>query len=79
MQLYRDASGTLPAFAWPGGYPVRYYTGNAYCICPKCANDPTKSDPPITCDIAWEGPEEACDDCGAMMPTAYGDPEAVDG
>lgn len=29
----------LPAFAWPGGYPLFYVFLDGGCICPKCVND----------------------------------------
>lgn len=28
----------LPAYAWPGGYPLIYVFRDGGCICPKCLN-----------------------------------------
>lgn len=79
---------TLPTYAWPGAYPMTYYTVNGLMICPKCANDPDTSDPVTAGDVYWEGPTVPCEDgsqCGAMVDgtwtpgaidSAYGDPEA---
>lgn len=75
---------TLPAFAWPGGYPIRYLAyhetdpRHLLQLCPCCAASLASmgelTDTPQA-DIAWEGPADACDDCGTELPTAYGDPE----
>jgi hypothetical protein len=71
----RNDDGSFPAFAWPGGYPIRYYTRDGLCVCAACAASDT-SDPATDADVYWEGPAEACDDCGTMIESAYGDPEA---
>jgi hypothetical protein len=68
--------GTLPAYAWPGGYPIVYYTEEGLTVCPVCANDPDTSDPVADADIYYEGPPIVCDDKGEMIESAYGDPEA---
>ena len=82
--------GTLPFHAWPGAYPMAYYTRDGLTICPKCANDPDTSDPVVAGEVIWEGPETPCEDgssCGSMVDglwvagtveTAYGDPDAED-
>jgi hypothetical protein len=70
--------GTLPAYAWPGGYPIVYYTESGLTVCPVCADDPDTSDPVADADIYWEGPPIVCDDKGEMIDSAYGDPEAPD-
>ena len=31
-------SSALDTYAWPGGYPIYYLTGDNATICPKCAN-----------------------------------------
>jgi len=67
--------GTLPAFAWPGGYQMFYVTRDGSVICPACANrEVDDSQAVIDGDVYWEGPDESCEDCGAMIPSAYGDP-----
>jgi hypothetical protein len=35
MQVNRDE---LPAFAWPGGYPILYVFADGGACCPKCVN-----------------------------------------
>lgn len=80
--------GTLPAVAWPGGYPMLYLTQSGATICPKCANDPIETSDPVTAgDVYLEGPAIVCEDgsqCGAMIDgtwhagtieSAYGDPD----
>jgi hypothetical protein len=34
----RNEDGTLPAHAWPGGYPIAYLAADGGTICPDCAN-----------------------------------------
>lgn len=73
----REANGgTLPAYAWPGGYPVVYETAEGLSVCPSCANEPDTSDPVRDGDVYWEGPTLCCDDCGkVVIESAYGDPD----
>ena len=55
---------------------MMYFTGSGDVICPQCANSTEHpTDPPVDGDIYWEGPDETCTDCGAAIPSAYGDPE----
>ncbi len=80
--------GDLPAYAWPGGYPLLYLCDDGYYICPACANDPSN---PVhetgEADgwridgyyIHWEGPAELCVHCGRAVESAYGDPDATEG
>jgi hypothetical protein len=35
----RGEDGQLPAYAFPGGYPMMYVTRGGDIICPACAND----------------------------------------
>lgn len=70
--------GTLPAFAWPGGYQMLYWTADGAEVCPKCANKTDTSDPVTDGGIYWEGPDLECADCGDPIPSAYGDPDAQD-
>jgi hypothetical protein len=67
--------GTLPAYAWPGGYPIVYYTTDGLTVCAVCANDPDTSDPVADADIYYEGPPIVCDDKGELIQSAYGDPD----
>jgi hypothetical protein len=72
-----NAGDPFPALAWPGGYPITYLSEMGYQYCPTCAAQ--EADPPIvTCEVSWEGPDDHCDGCGAVLPTAYGDPDAPD-
>ena len=72
---FRDTTGDLISFAWPGGYPVVYFTEQGLTICPKCANEPDTSDPVASGDVYWEGAPCPCDDCGTIIESAYGEPE----
>lgn len=72
-KIYKDEKGNYPAYAWPGGYPIIYYTKDGLVVCPKCAN--RDDDDLIASDIYWEGPNMPCDDCGKKIESAYGDPE----
>jgi hypothetical protein len=89
--LPRDADGKLPAYAWPGGYPLVYYVADSEPLCPDCANggngslasetlDPECPDDNqwrlVGVDIHYEGPPETCAHCGWQIPSAYGDPDA---
>jgi len=79
----------LAAYAWPGGYPVIYYTEQGLTVCARCANVADTSDPVTAGDIYYEGPAMPCADgsqCGAMVDgtwrpgmieSAYGDPDEV--
>lgn len=76
-----SGDGTLPAYAWPGAYPVIYLTRDGSVLCPDCANKPEDecSDPVVVGDVFWEGTPLECDDCGKSMESAYGDPEIEPG
>lgn len=86
-KLHRESDGTLPRWAWPGGYPVIYVTDDGGTLCPGCANgengslasedaDPHSGWKLEGADVHWEGPPEVCDHCGANVDSAYGDPDA---
>lgn len=76
-ELLKD--GSLPAYAWPGGYPILYLDGDNSVICAECAtrslDDAVESFRPNTWDVHYEGPAEFCEDCGKEIPSAYGNPE----
>jgi hypothetical protein len=74
----------LPAFAWPGGYPVIYLTNEGDVFCAACANGENGSDVRIQDDPQWnvtgaqvfhEGAPEQCAHCSAEIESAYGDPD----
>ena len=72
------SDGSLPAYAWPGGYPLEYVTEDGLMICPACANVSgshdgfVPSDPVIAGDVFWEGEDYPCEDCGKPISSAYG-------
>ena len=72
--LPQNADGSLAAWAWPGSYPLYYLTRDGLVVCPKCANSET-SDPVIAADVYWEGEPLECQDCAALIESAYGVPE----
>ena len=56
VEKMRDDSGKLPAYAWPGGYPIIYIAGDGGIFCPACANGENGSDAgtdSADCDPAW--------------------------
>jgi hypothetical protein len=65
--------GKLPAWAWPGGYPLIYVTENGLTVCPPCANEADTSDPVTDGDVFWEGAPLTCEDCGKLIESAYGE------
>lgn len=68
MQKIRDENNsTLPAFAWPGGYPV-YYLANAF----EAERDNAEQLEPVAYDIHWEGEAITCDNCNTEIESAYG-------
>lgn len=75
-----DKDGNLPAYAWPGGYPLFYLDGENSTLCPKCATASLSDDIPsfraVDVGIHYEGPAISCDQCNAEIESAYGDPDA---
>lgn len=82
-----NSNGELPDFAFPGGYPLFYVTGNSDVLCPDCANESHRNraemiadgdeewaDAPITdYDINYEDASLFCDNCGRRIEPAYGE------
>ena len=69
----RGEDGKLPAYGWPGGYPLLYICRDGSVVCPACANREVDAALEVVeYDVHWEGPELYCDDCGAAMESAYG-------
>jgi len=33
----KENSGSIPQWAWPGGYPLEYWTKDGSVLCPTCA------------------------------------------
>jgi hypothetical protein len=83
--LPRDEDGKLKAYAFPGGYEYRYFTGYNDMFCAACARVEEDSWEPgmdviETADIYWEGPAVECashasEDCPHMLESEYGDQE----
>jgi predicted molibdopterin-dependent oxidoreductase YjgC len=69
----RNEDGSLPEFAWPGGYPIYYLDEDNCCLCPKCANQ-CEDAQPVAYGIHWEGDPIQCEECNAMIESAYGEP-----
>lgn len=87
MALPRDTNGKVPAYAWPGGYPIIYVCADGGILCPACANGEHGSyatedlDAPLDWrlegfDVFYEGAPTYCDHCNCCIESAYdGDPE----
>ena len=81
--MNRNDDGTLPAYVWPGGYPVYYVTADGGTLCPDDANTAEReglaNDPDdlqwyiIAQEINYEDDGLRCDHCYARIPSAYGD------
>jgi hypothetical protein len=71
------SDGSLPLYAWPGGYPIVYYAEDMGTLCAKCANEYTPERDnehqlmPMYFDINWEDEELYCEHCGARCECAY--------
>ena len=82
----RDSYGMLPAFAWPGGYPLYYILADGETMCVLCANgmndsdaSPDAEDPQwriVGYEIHWEGEPLVCAHCRTEIHSAYGIPES---
>ena len=84
----RMENGKLPAYAWPGGYPLFYVCADNGVLCPSCANrengsiadtDRKKQDDPqwliVDSSVNWEDDSLFCDHCNARIESAYGEEE----
>jgi len=85
-ELRAANNGDLPAYAWPGGYPMFYLAADGGILCPTCANEERakRADSDCPDDREWrvvdgdthlEGPPMACDNCGELIKSSYGDPD----
>lgn len=79
-------------YAWPGGYPLLWVMADGGQLCARCVERESKlvaaaltepgTDPqwePVAVDPYYEGPPVACDHCGQLTESAYGDPDAEGG
>jgi len=64
--------GQLPAYAWPGGYPLFYLTESNAVLCPEHANAEGNYSDELIVDgnINWEDPHLYCDH-GERIESAY--------
>lgn len=66
----------LPAFTFPGGYPIIYFVDKDAAVCASCA---TQAPEEVHASHAhMEGPAIDCSVCGEAVESAYGDPEEED-
>ena len=76
-----DGTNHLPAYTWPGGYPILYYDRDGFFLCALCAEklwkdeDATSDDKPTGADVYYEGPTWFCTQCNKEIESAYGDPD----
>jgi hypothetical protein len=69
-----EEKGKLPSYAWPGGYPIVYVDSDNSTLCADCATKSINDQDDFL--LHEEGPAIACDNCGKIINSAYGDPEA---
>jgi hypothetical protein len=76
LNSIRDEAGKLPAYAWPGGYPIVYLTKDGSTVCPECANrEVDEGQAVVNYFIHWEGEPLICEDCNKAVESAYGVPD----
>ena len=78
LQAFRDGEGHFISLTWIGGYPCYYLDNENNVLCPDCANKVGMSTEVVAGDVYEEGPVMYCDDCGAAIESAYGDPDEED-
>lgn len=87
MNEIRDSNGRLPAYAWPGGYPMFYLTADGGVLCPDCANGEHGSEAStspeadaqwqiVAYDANWEDPHLFCDHCSERIESAYAEEDS---
>jgi len=69
-------NGKLPSFSSVGGYPLIYTNTQNEGFCAECADKREHKIADV--DARMEGQPFTCDDCGAEIESAYGDPESDD-
>jgi hypothetical protein len=84
-KLDRNEDGSLPSFAFPGGYPLYYVTADNGFLCPDCANgengciasdkEDTAEDAHwhiVECVVHYGADPIICDHCEGRIGSAYG-------
>ncbi len=73
----RLENGQLPAYAFPGGYPLFYLDKENNVLCQRCANENDEfSAPLVAADINYEDAQLYCDQCSKRIESAYADDES---
>jgi hypothetical protein len=87
IPLIDSKDGTVPAFAWPDGYPLFYLANDGETLCPKCVNANVRAILESTLegardgwaveavDVNWEDAEMFCANCNTRIPSAYAEVE----
>ena len=70
-KLRNDPDLKLPAYAWPGGYPMYYLDEESNVLCPDCANDNDNFNAPIVSMCINYEEEVICEHCNKKIETAY--------
>ena len=72
LKIYEENNNILPAYAWPGGYPMFYVNNHNDVLCPDCANKTDEFDEElVNYDANWEDPSLYCDHCSKRIESAY--------
>lgn len=74
MEAIRFSNGQLPSYAWPGGYPIIYFSADGSEWCPECANQEDADPEIVGYNTHLEGEPVICDGCGKEIESAYGIP-----
>ena len=76
--LLKNNDDKLPAYAFPGGYPIAYIDGYNSEVCRDCAQvllGDEYGQAPISWYIHHEGAPVFCSECNVETESAYGEPE----
>jgi hypothetical protein len=80
-EMRQSNDNKLPAYAWPGGYPIFYLAKDNGVLCPTCANEfnPERDNDEqleaIAGDVNWEDPTLYCENCNKRIESAYAENE----
>lgn len=79
MDFQFSEDGSLPSFAWPGGYPLYYIDEDNNVLSAEAANKVLSEGGKIVAqEVHLEGSPLICDQSGAEIQSAYGIPEESD-